>query len=384
MKPIAFEVLEPRQLMCDTHQLELSRNPSAASFALVAADANQQAAANAATPISSAAGENVRLTWSSKKSMPQKREEGASAVLSGKLYVFGGFYDHTFTGTGRVDAYDPASNTWSQKKSIPEAITHAPSLVINGEAWLFGGYVGKDPGPPSKKVHIYNATSNTWRRGPDMPDVRGAGAVAQVGQTVYFFGGRGPGRTFDVPEMYALDLSTNTWSIKANLPNPRNHIAGIAVDGYVYAVGGQWQEASQAVNQDDVHRYDPTTNSWTEVASIPLAVSHNTASIFSYNGRIVMAGGEKAHNVSTARVYSYSPVKDRWDFLGDMPAARRAPAAGIINDRIYLAGGSLVGSQKYDLYMSAPLSTVISSSQIYKPFTGAALDHDDLQSSALL
>ena len=352
------EMLEPRTLMCDVHQLELARVPTAANFALFAADA---AAAEVIAPLEVAAPTTsaTPITWSVRKSMPQKREEGASAVLNGKLYVFGGFYDYTFNGTGRTDAYDPATNTWQQRATIPEAITHAPALVINGEAWLFGGYVGKDPGPATRKVYIYNPTSNQWRRGPDMPAARGAGAAAQVGNTVYFFGGRNLSRTYDVPETYALNLSTKTWSIKASLPNPRNHISAAVVNGQVYAVGGQWTEASLAVNQSDVHRYNPSSNTWTKVASLPQKMSHNFASTFTFNNRIVVAGGEVSHNVSTAKVFTYNPSSNSWKQVGNLPAARRAGQAGIINGKLYFAGGSIVGSQKTDVWMSNSLSAVV-------------------------
>jgi len=346
--------------MCETHALELARNPTAASFAVYAANAQRE------TPMRQVVADPIgptqlpQLAWTTRAATPQKREEGASAVLNGKLYVFGGYYDHTFNGTGRTDAYDPATNTWQQRASIPEAITHAQALVINGEAWLFGGYVGPTLGPATKKIHIYNPNSNTWRRGPDMPMSRGAGAAALVGNTVYVFGGRDLDRAYDMHQVYALNLATNTWSTKANLPNPRNHISGVAVDGKVYAVGGQWNEASLAINQSDVHRYDPSTNIWTRVASLPQAMSHNHSATFAHNGSIVIAGGETSHNVSTAKVFAYAPSRNQWTPIGDLPAARRAGHAGIINGRLIFTGGSIVGSQKTDVWMSSDLDASLS------------------------
>jgi N-acetylneuraminic acid mutarotase len=294
------------------------------------------------------------LAWTNKALMPQRREEGASAVIGGKLYAFGGFYDGTFNATGRSDAYNPATNSWQQRATIPDAITHAPALTINGEAWLFGGYVGQDPGPSSKRVWIYNPTSNTWRRGPDMPAERGAGAVAQVGRFVYYVGGRNLARTEDVAAVYALDLDTNTWRTRAAMPNPRNHISAASLNGFLYAIGGQHREASQAQNLNDVHRYDPRTDRWTAVARLPIAMSHSFASTFAHEGRIYVVGGEVAHNVATGVAYAYDPSRDTWKKLGDLPQARRAAQAGVINGKLYVAGGSIVGAQKNDVW-EAPL-----------------------------
>jgi len=45
--------------------------------------------------------------------------------------------------------------------------------------------------------------------------------------------------------------------------------------------------------------------------------------------------------------------------IGNLPAARRATQSGIINGRLYVGGGSIVGSQKYDVWMSSPLDSVL-------------------------
>lgn len=358
--PAMLECLEPRKLLCDWHGIG-----HAAAWAREVSQLN----AHQLTPTPPDEGEDVRprvenlartsLTWSWKQSMPQRREEGANAVLNGRLYVFGGFYDHTFNGTGRVDAYNPSTNSWQQRASMPEAITHAASLTINGEAWLFGGYVGKDPGPATKRVYIYNPNSNSWRRGPDMPFSRGAAAAARLGDNVYVFGGRNLDRTYDVAPTFAFNLKTNTWSTKANLPNPRNHLAAAEIGGKIYAIGGQHREASKAVNQRSVHRYDPATNTWSSVASLPFAQSHNLASTFAYNGRIIVVGGETAHNVAAGRVLVYEPWRNTWRDAGGLPEARRAPQAGIINGKLYVAGGSIRGGQRGDLWVSNSLDSIL-------------------------
>lgn len=355
--------LEPRRLMCDFDAIALvAAEPSARNFAIVAAHNSVPAAISRASLPAQSFPEpepETTLNWQTRQQMPQRREEGGSAALNGKLYVFGGFYDSTFNPTGRVDAYDPSTNTWSQKRSMTEAITHAPTLVIDNEAWMFGGYVGLSPGPATRHVYIYNPVSNAWRRGPDLPTERGAAGAAMVGRTVYLFGGRDRDRLADQSTVYSLNLDTGVWSTRASLPNPRNHVAAAAVDGFVYAIGGQINQAPLNYDVSDVHRYNPATDTWTRVASLPIDVSHQGASTFVYNGQIVVAGGEVAHNVSTGAVLAYRPSTNQWRPLGDLPAARRSPQAAIIGGRIYLAGGALAGAQKPDLYVSDLLSDVI-------------------------
>lgn len=342
-----FEPLERRRMLC-----------AAIDAAPADAPLDESDLGMAATKVDGVAARES-LSWTTGASMPQRREEGASAVLNGRLYAFGGFYDHTFDATGRVDAYNPATNTWQQRASMPEAITHAPTVVIGGEAWIFGGYVGKDPGPATRRVYIYNPNTNAWRRGPDMPFARGAAAAARVDDRVYVFGGRDLTRTADVPQTFEYNIKSGAWAVRADLPNPRNHIAGAAVGGKVFAIGGQHNEASAAVNQRSVHRYDPVTNTWTAVASLPFAMSHNVASTFEYQGRIITVGGETSHNVATSAVLLYEPWRNRWRTLTSLPQERRAPQAGIINGKLYVAGGSIRGGQRSDLYISNVLDGVI-------------------------
>jgi hypothetical protein len=135
--------------------------------------------------------------------MPQKREEGASAVVAGKLYVFGGFYDSTFKASKRVDIYDPKTNAWKRLKDMPEDVTHAPAVVVGATVWLFGGYIGQTPGPAITHVWKYDTLTNTWSRGPEMPHARGAGAAVLVGRTIHYLGGRWwlAGLLFLVPDL---------------------------------------------------------------------------------------------------------------------------------------------------------------------------------------
>jgi hypothetical protein len=92
---------------------------------------------------------------------------------------------------------------------------------------------------------------------------------------------------------------------------------------------------------------------------MPSAVSHNVSSTLVHNGRIIVIGGEVTHNVATARTLVYEPWTNRWKTLTGLPEARRASQAGIIDGKIYVAGGSIRGGQRADLYVSNLLDDVL-------------------------
>ena len=57
--------------------------------------------------------------WTQLASMGTARQDHASAVVGGKLYVFGGWGTSGHVSTAEV--YDPASDSWAQVTSLTSA-----------------------------------------------------------------------------------------------------------------------------------------------------------------------------------------------------------------------------------------------------------------------
>ena len=282
------------------------------------------------------------ITWQGGAASPITRAEAARAVVNNRMYVFGGYYNADIQATRRCDVYDPAANTWRRIADMPVAITHQGMVVDGTTVWLVGGYVGDHPGPATTQVWKYDTVKNSWSRGPDLPDARGAGAAAIVDRKIYFFGGMNQQRTVDMGTHWVLDLANQSagWRRLADMPNPRNHLSGIAHDGKVYAIGGHWQQENDAVTQREVDCYDPATGRWTRVADTPTLRSQTPAATFVYGDRIALVGGADATQRSTNVISAYDPAANRWQTIGHLPAARRATCAGVINGRLVVTTGN--------------------------------------------
>ena len=121
--------------------------------------------------------------------------------------------------------------------------------------------------------------SNTWLTKANMPSDRiltttASVADAQGRTTLYVIGGRNPSSTAGfcaggLSKVQAYNSETNSWSTKAPFPHPIQSTNGAGViGGKIYLTGGctgflryfgwTWM-------------YDPTTNAWTEKASMPVA-----------------------------------------------------------------------------------------------------------------
>jgi N-acetylneuraminic acid mutarotase len=290
------------------------------------------------------------LVWHQEASNPLQREEAQSLVYNGKLYEVGGYLDG-FQATTEIDAADPNTGKWSRVGDMPYAITHAAVAADpdGHDFWFIGGFLGSFKQNPERAplgtavVMKYDAAANTWSMGPTLPTPRGAGGAGIVNHKLYFFGGSNKQRTKDLPQGYVLNLKNPAagWKRIADMPNARNHLGGVAVNGVIYAIGGQHHLEDQSIMQNEVDQYNPATNTWMRVASLPVALSHFNAATVVYNRYIITVGGENPHNVAKPFVFAYDTTSNLWARLTDLPGPRRAGVAGVI-------GNLLIQSTGYD------------------------------------
>ncbi len=291
-----------------------------------------------------------KLVWHSEASNPLQREEAQSFVYNGKLYEVGGYLDG-FQATTEIDVADPNTGKWTRVGDMPYAITHAAVAADpDGHTfWFIGGFLGSFKHNPERAplgtavVMKYDAAKNTWSMGPTLPSPRGAGGAGIVNGKLYFFGGSNKQRTKDMSQTYVLNLKNPAagWKQVAHIPNPRNHLGGVSVNGLIYAIGGQHHLEDKSIMQNEVEQYNPATNTWMRVASLPVALSHFNAATVVYNRYIITVGGENPHNVAKPFVFAYDTMQNQWARLTDLPGPRRAGVAGVI-------GNILIQSTGYD------------------------------------
>lgn len=271
-------------------------------------------------------------------------EAQSAYAEDGKMYVFGGFYNEDVQATRFAQAYDPKADSWSRIADLPMAVTHAGVAADGDNLWLVGGLVGDYPDNPSTaEVWRYTISKNSWSRGPSLPSARAAGGLVLLGRELHFVGGLGSDSESDVSTHYVLNVdSGKSWKTAASLPVPRNHLGAAVVDGKIYIIGGQHGRDETTQNLRDVHRYDPATNKWTAVASLPFPRSHFGASTtVTASGKIIIVGGVTNGRAPLTNVTQYDPATNRWTDLFSTPEARKAPVARVIGNKLYVATGSL-------------------------------------------
>lgn len=271
------------------------------------------------------------------------RVEAAAAVVGGDLYLFGGFLPRN-KATRSIESFDPRTDRWRTVGEMPVGLTHANAAVVDDEVvWLAGGFEGDSPGPATDEVWRYDIGVGNWLRGPSLPAPRGGGALVRLGRRLHYFGGFTEDRQTSPGDHWVLELDGGTtWKPAAPLPESRGQLGGAAVGGFIYAIGGQFGHDSSVVDVDRVHRYDPATDMWTKVASLPEPRSHFENGTFLWNGRIVIVGGRnnQKHEIVT-EVTMYDPVGDVWLALPPLPTALLGPAAAVVDGEVFVTNGSV-------------------------------------------
>lgn len=300
--------------------------------------------------------------WATRTPSPEVRYEANGTALGGRVYVLGGFVDSQIRATTTATAYDPATDRWEQLAPLPVPVTHAPAVAEGRRLWLLGGLVGDHPGPSTADVWVYDTEEDEWTAGPALPASRGAGAGALLGRTIHFFGGAerpsGVDTLLDKGDHWALDLDDLEagWQPRAPIPDPRNHLGGAALDGRIYAVGGQDGVNDNTGNSAAVSVYDPATDSWTAGPSLPEPRGHVTSSVVAADGRILMAGGTISGNKAGDAVRSFDPDDGAWLRLPALPAGRKGPVVGVVDGELFALTGNAAGAAPTDTAWSLRLA----------------------------
>lgn len=207
------------------------------------------------------------------------------------------------------DAWD-----WIPLPDLPESV--ANNAVVEGYAGdtlCVYSFAGIGEGLEPTDIHLgswrYNTVSETWMALPDVPDVQGkiAAGASLVDSIIYVIGGYyvDPDLSEESSDdVHRFDPQTNTWlSDGANIPVPiDDHVQCVWRDSLIYVVTG-W---SDVTNVDDVQIYNPALNTWTAGTPVPFS---NLYRAFGASGAIV---GDTIYYFGGVRISGFSFVADNF------------------------------------------------------------------------
>ena len=217
--------------------------------------------------------------------------------------------------TSFIEKMDNVNKSWTPSgMSMPSAQQYCEAELVGNLIVVVGDWF-RNSNPtqfPTGRVQIYNLDNGTWYNGSSMPSSheRGLGAMAEANGYLYYAGGvRNPNANDATNKTFRYDPMTDQWTRMADMNHERASFELVNFHGQLYAMGGF--HGTQTWNRqalDYVERYDPASDTWTNLSKLPVAMYGWGATVL--NDEIVLVGGFNGGAKKT--VYHWNPVEDTW------------------------------------------------------------------------
>lgn len=255
--------------------------------------------------------------------MPTPVEETAAASSNGSLFVMGGF---DAAGASLDSVFEFDGSAWRSGPRLPLAVDHPSAASLNGQVYLAGGHsFGRD------SARLFRLDGDHWTEVAAMRFARGGHALVAAQGKLYAIGGntsRG-----NVAPAEAYDPATNSWAVLSSLPAPRNHVSGFVLGTKVCVAGGR------SPNTARVDCIDAVDGSWSRLPDLPRATSGGGAIAF-VGGAVVMMGGEDAGESLMVDMLSFYSVGSVWSTGDAMQSPRHGFQLAVFQGRAWACGGA--------------------------------------------
>lgn len=295
--------------------------------------------------------ERIRTgTWRVLADVPVGRFGGAAAVVGAKLHLFGGvnMNPHAPEGKDRAQAvnlhhvYDPATNTWSEGAPMPDAKGWPAIAVYKAKIYIFGGDNKAIDVTMTTQSWVYDPQKDIYKDVAPLPHPRSYCYAVTVGPYIYIFGARTLSSDGKADRStFRYDPKANTYKRMADMPEGARFIVHGSYNGYIYAVHGETDLETYA---DGVLRYDVAANKWTKLR-IPrieqrkwYLSQHSTHAAIG-SKLFVLGGWSKLTESRSARAPYFDMATEKFGEADPMPMGRCCGAAGVIDNKLYVAGG---------------------------------------------
>ena len=236
----------------------------------------------------------------------------------------------------------PQSNAWSPLAGLPVVMGNLVAENIDGK--IYAGIGGSNQG--SGRFFSYNPQSNTWTELAKHSEIYNR-ASAEYHGNLYAFGGvehAGP-----LSNAASYDPSTNAWASIPSMPQMSTLQEGNAalVNGKIYVMGGAPTFGPNAgTNANQV--YNIQTNTW-ETKS-PMPRNRQLHAIAAVGNKIYVFSGQDKSGAAPNEIVTYDVIDvydtttNSWNTLSvKTPRKLASPAIAVIGSNIYLIGGKDFG-----------------------------------------
>lgn len=226
--------------------------------------------------------------WEMRADLPQALHHVGLTELGGMLYAIGGLRGNVHVGPQPTAfVYNPRTDRWKELPPLPSPRGSLAVAAVGGAIHVLGGRNSvrtekiAPPGAPEMLVGIgtvtthdvYDVETEMWSRAKPLPGPpRDHMGVAVMETKIHVFGGRINDYSNMLDRHDVYDIREKGWTKAAPLPAPRSAGAFTLLDGLIVYAGGECKPGGQPFTAnafEDVTAYDPKTDSWVALASLP-------------------------------------------------------------------------------------------------------------------
>jgi N-acetylneuraminic acid mutarotase len=260
--------------------------------------------------------------------------------------------------------YNPDNRSWRQIAPFPGVARYnAVAFAVGNKGYVGTGYDGANR---LSDFYEYDPNANTWTK---KKDFAGGARYSAVGLSIGDKGYVGTGYgtisgtvvgAANLKDFWEYNPSTDAWTQKASLfGNKRIGATAFTIGSYGYVLSGTDNGATLTDNE----AYDPSTDTWTSMRSLTnnstdgydySAVARNYGASFVVNGKGYVTAGEG----SKVDCWEFNPEADTWTQKTNFPGAARTYAVGFgLGSTGYVATGSNGSTRLDDVWELAPDAT---------------------------
>ena len=101
------------------------------------------------------------------------------------------------------------------------------------------------------------------------------------------------------------------WELKKDMNIARGRFAAVFCAGFIYAIGGESEEARKTVE-----KYDISKDTWTEVESMNIGRYRHAACVV--KDKIFVFGGKNNDHKKEKTIEFYDPEHNKWMICGEL------------------------------------------------------------------
>ena len=214
---------------------------------------------------------------------------------------------------------------WTTGPRLPLPLDHASAATLGDHIFIAGGHSnGLD------SARLFRLDGNVWTSLASMHYARGGHALIAAEGKLYVIGGNNSRGNVGPTESY--DPNTNVWTVMASLPAPRNHVLGFDGGGVACVAGGRSPTTGR------VDCLEVNVGEWKrQFADLPVPTSGGGAIAFD-DGATIVIGGQDASETRIVNQFVYL-LAESWITAGKMLAPRHGFELAIFNGRAWACGG---------------------------------------------